>query len=88
MKQYRKKPVVISAIRWDGTKEVYDEITNMSVFFQRWDEDSFIKGFSLYITIFDEEMEVELGDWIIKGVDGELCYCKPDIFELTYEEVK
>lgn len=27
------------------------------------------------------------GDWIIKGVKGELYPCKPDIFEATYEAV-
>lgn len=27
------------------------------------------------------------GDWIIKGVKGELYFCKPDIFEMTYERV-
>ncbi|KKL60805.1 hypothetical protein LCGC14_2201580, partial [marine sediment metagenome] len=28
------------------------------------------------------------GDWIIKGVKGEFYPCKPDIFELIYEEVE
>jgi len=28
------------------------------------------------------------GDWLIRGVKGELYPCKPDIFEQTYEEVK
>lgn len=28
---------------------------------------------------------VSHGDWIIKGVKGELYPCKPDIFEATYE---
>lgn len=28
------------------------------------------------------------GDWIIKGVNGELYPCKPDIFEATYEPVE
>lgn len=28
-----------------------------------------------------------LGDWIIKGVQGEFYPCKPDIFEATYDEV-
>ena len=28
------------------------------------------------------------GDWIIKGVQGELYPCKPDIFEATYEAVE
>jgi hypothetical protein len=29
----------------------------------------------------------EPGDWIIRGVKGELYPCKPDIFEATYEAV-
>ena len=45
----------------------------------------------------DEEMEIETlegvmkankGDWIIKGVKGELYPCKPDVFEMTYEKVE
>ena len=44
----------------------------------------------------DEELEIETlegvmkankGDWIIKGVKGELYPCKPDVFEMTYEKV-
>ena len=44
----------------------------------------------------DKEMEIETlegtmkankGDWIIKGVKGELYPCKPDVFEMTYEKV-
>ncbi len=31
---------------------------------------------------------VLMGDWIIQGVKGELCPCKPDIFEATYEPVE
>lgn len=27
------------------------------------------------------------GDWIIRGVKGEIYACKPDIFELTYERL-
>lgn len=30
---------------------------------------------------------VDLGDWVIRGVQGEFYPCKPDIFEATYEEV-
>ena len=32
-------------------------------------------------------MVVKHGDWIIRGVKGELYPCKPDIFEATYERV-
>jgi hypothetical protein len=33
-------------------------------------------------------MTADRGDYIIKGVKNELYPCKPDIFEMTYEEVK
>jgi len=31
-------------------------------------------------------MEINPGDYVIKGVKNELYPCKPDIFELTYEK--
>jgi hypothetical protein len=33
-------------------------------------------------------MKAEVGDYIIRGVKGELYPCKPDIFDLTYEKVE
>jgi hypothetical protein len=33
-------------------------------------------------------MKANIGDWIIKGVKGELYPCKPDIFDATYELVR
>lgn len=33
-------------------------------------------------------MKADKGDWIIKGVKGELYPCKPDVFAMTYEKVK
>lgn len=33
-------------------------------------------------------MKANKGDWIIKGVKGEIYPCKPDVFEMTYKEVK
>lgn len=32
-------------------------------------------------------LPLALGDWVIKGVNGEFYPCKPDIFEATYEPV-
>lgn len=32
-------------------------------------------------------MMASIGDYIIKGVQGEFYLCKPDIFENTYEKV-
>lgn len=37
------------------------------------------------IKTLEGTMRAEAGDWIIKGVKGELYPCKPDIFEATYE---
>lgn len=33
-------------------------------------------------------MRTIIGDYIIKGVQGEFYPCKPDIFKETYEEVE
>ena len=33
-------------------------------------------------------MRADVGDYIIKGINGEFYPCKPDIFKKTYEEVE
>lgn len=33
-------------------------------------------------------MKGNVGDWLITGVKGEQYFCKPDIFEMTYEAVE
>jgi len=40
-----------------------------------------------WIDTLEDGHNVCPGDWIIKGVKSEYYPCKPDIFELTYEEV-
>lgn len=42
----------------------------------------------VYIETLEGVMKAEKGDWIIKGVKGELYPCKPDVFEMTYEKVE
>lgn len=58
--KYRKKPIVVEAIKWTG-----DNVKEISKF-----------------------MEASMGDYIIKGVQGEFYPCKPDIFQKTYEELE
>lgn len=41
----------------------------------------------LYVKTLEGDMYAKVGDYIIKGVNGELFPCKPDIFEKTYEKV-
>lgn len=42
-------------------------------------------GPDLAIQTLEGQMVARPGDWIIKGVKGEIYPCKPDIFEATYE---
>lgn len=80
---FRKKPVTIEAVQWLGTKASWDAILTMGlVSWQPGDmgSDSFI------IQTLEGDHLARKGDWIIKGVKGEFYPCKPDIFELTYEE--
>lgn len=81
VRKFRKKPVTIEAVEWKG--ELTDEIS------------SFIKGSShfegpgkvLCLNTLEGVMTVSIGDFIIKGVAGEVYPCKPDIFWKTYEEI-
>lgn len=77
--QYRKKPVVIDAVRWDGA------IATAVAFIK--DEFSIDHGDNeaLLIPTLEGVMRCDVGDWIIRGVKGEYYPCKNDIFEATYE---
>lgn len=41
----------------------------------------------IVIRTLEGDMKADLGDWIIRGVQGEFYPCKPDIFAATYEAV-
>lgn len=43
---------------------------------------------TIFIETLEGTMEARPGDWIIKGIRGELYPCKPDVFEKTYEIVE
>jgi hypothetical protein len=78
--KFRKKPVVIEAVRWTG--ENREELTR----FCPRVEFEFV-GCGAYVNTLEGEMKALAGDWIIRGVRGEFYPCKPDIFEATYEAV-
>ncbi len=92
MARYRKKPVVIEAVQFRGFNEengqvelsekpdwLTAEFGNEAIFF---DEPN-----TLTIKTLEGNMIASVGDWIIRGVSGELYPCKPDIFQKTYEPV-
>ena len=95
--KYRKKPVVIEAIQWDGsrksTKEVLEFMgqvvdTKLQISCDKFDDYvSLANKEGLTIHTLEGDMTAQVGDYIIEGVNGEFYPCKPDIFEKTYEQV-
>ncbi len=81
MTRYRKRPVVIEAIQWDGNKAMLGEVVAFMGYYE------YAKG-DLIINTLEGRMIASPGDYIIKGVNGEFYPCKPDIFEKTYEAVE
>lgn len=45
-----------------------------------------MKDGELYIETLEGTHHASVGDYIIRGVKGEFYPCKPDVFELTYQE--
>ena len=84
MAQYRKKPVIINAVKFDGNFRCLDvfSIREVSHFIISKDTDG---NNCLKIPTLEGEMIASIGDYIIRGIKGEFYPCKPDIFELTYE---
>ena len=79
--KFRKKPVVIEAIQYLGNNLV--EVAN----FMNDEYDFHPKNEEIIIRTLEGDMKASIGDWIIKGVNGEFYPCKPEIFEKTYEIV-
>ena len=78
--KYRKKPVVIETVQWNGTNMT--EIANFTKNSNRYIE---FEGDICRIETLEGVMTASKGDFIIKGVQGEFYPCKPEIFEQTYE---
>lgn len=97
--KFRKKPIVIDAVRWTGgnVNEVLPFIQDGKPDFSHLPNDgvhvhpgighSPVEG-TLDIPTLEGTMTARPGDWIIRGVKGEFYPCKPDIFEATYEPVE
>ncbi len=101
MSKYRKKPVVIEAVqlRWDNWSEMCDH-AKVGRLADGKPEGCFVgsdgtalpdgqasEEIGLLIPTLEGVMLGRQGDWIIRGIRGELYPCKPDIFEATYEPV-
>lgn len=90
MMRYRKKPVEIDAIQFDGTegnaKKIIQTFQNphrVILYHAR----KATGDPKLSIPTLEGKMVADVGDWIIRGIEGEIYPCKPGIFEQTYERV-
>jgi hypothetical protein len=97
MAKWRKKPVVIDAVRFlriddEGKTQLNEEAPDWIVAAGQLPPREKgalminpINGQDLLIHTLEGEMIVSPGDWIIRGLQGELYPCKPEIFAASYE---
>ena len=90
--EYVKKPVKISAVLFDGSTESIIALNSTKfgldpVQLHVAGDEEKANGGNDYITIptLEGDMKASVGDYIIKGINGEFYPCKPDIFEKTYD---
>lgn len=89
--KYRKKPVVVEAFLLDERGLVsedwfWEAVAENSIIIHWCDEYCFEPAWCEIKTL-EGTMIARAGDYIIKGVNGEIYPCKADIFEKTYEIV-
>ncbi|KKK84672.1 hypothetical protein LCGC14_2780980 [marine sediment metagenome] len=86
MGKYRKKPVVIEAVQWDGESGTANEFIG-EAYGGDW-EYATAANSAILIHALDGKTLCQVEDWIIKEGNGIFSLCKPDIFEATYEPVE
>lgn len=110
--QFRKKPIVIEAVKWNGcTIGLTNGLQGAD---ERLEKPAWLPPVScqikpgdipeghipsvplgsvfrqydfLWIGTLEGSMRADPGDWIIRGIKGEVYPCKPDIFAATYDAV-
>lgn len=90
MANYRKKPVIVEAVQFLNG-ELTERCPNWLSAALNTDPNEVGSvtriGNQVFINTLEGEMKGNNGDYIIRGVNGEIYPCKPDIFEKTYEKV-
>lgn len=91
--KYRKKPVVIDAFQF--SQSVWDQKSTIPDSWPQWARIAWLDGDigfvdalknDICVTTPEGLMHISDGDYIIRGVKGEIYPCKPDIFVETYEK--
>ena len=96
MAKWRKKPEIIEAfqvtkelVRAWVNKEVErpKEIGELDVWWHGGVIDEETSTFGGMVATLEGNMKFNIGDWLIRGIAGELYPCKNEIFIATYEPV-
>ena len=88
MAKYRKKPVIVEARKFETNNDPDSVNINGLVLWMNQGSPTmhaWHNGTDIYIFTMEGELRAQVGDWIIRGVNGEFYPCKPHIFEKTYE---
>ena len=93
MQRFRKKPVVIEAVQFvEANRNEWLALLEANrnewlALLEAHLVEHLGNGLYAYIETLEGQMTVREGDWIIRGIVGELYPCKDDIFRQTYEAV-
>lgn len=80
--KYIKKPIVVEAIQYvSHPNEFYNELLG----FSGGNRIVHLDNSDIFILTLEGKMKVSFGDYVIRGINGEIYPCKPDIFLKTYE---
>ena len=91
MTYYRHKPTVVSAFKWTGEAQAdLPEWIGMAITDGRIDLIATSASMPVYAEVHTLEgrMMCNPGDWIVRGVEGELYPVKPSVFNAAYEPVE
>ena len=80
IRKIKKKPIVVETVQYTGNNiGDIEKWSNKKLSIQAEDG-------SLIIPTLEGNLKANIGDWIIRGVRGEIYAIKPDILEETYED--
>ncbi len=96
----RRKPLIMDAMIWDGKNQDAVAVWAQGGWGRAGESSIWMKqvvtttdlqpttpSWRLVLPGVERDLEANVGDWIFKGVDGELYPVKPSVFALTYEVV-
>jgi hypothetical protein len=84
MKMYVKKPIPVPALQWTGDnfQEIKDFCTDENL-----EEMCFTNNKDLWVKTREGQLMAQVGDFIMKGIEGEFYPCAESVFKKTYDEV-